>query len=191
MEPSEVADAVRRAAAGERAAWDELVASFSRLVWSIAVAHRLGPADSAEVAQTTWMRLVENLGRITQPERLGGWLATTARHESLRLLRLRGRELLTDDESRLDLGGYDDSPTPESVLLEHDRDRRLWRAFAALPEYCRTLLHLVVIIRPPYAEVSDALEMPVGSIGPTRARCLERLRKLLAADGMTSAAGGC
>ena len=181
---------MRRAAAGDRAAWDELVASFGRLVWSIAAAHRLGPADSAEVSQTTWLRLVENLDRISQPERLGGWLATTARRESLRLLRLRGRELPTDDEARLDGVPGVTAPTPESVTLDRERDRRLWRAFAALPDNCRVLLHMVVVVGPPYAEVADALEMPIGSIGPTRARCLDRLRRLLAADGMTSAAGG-
>lgn len=187
-----MADAVRRAAAGDKAAWDELVASFGRLVWSIATAHRLSPADAAEVSQTTWLRLVENLDRIKQPERLGGWLATTARHESLRQLRLRGREYPTDDESRLEapMGfGSVDAPTPESHTLDADRDRRLWRAFAALPESCRVLLHVVVVVGPPYAEVADALDMPIGSIGPTRARCLERLRRLLAADGMTSTTG--
>lgn len=181
---------MRRAAAGDRAAWDELVASFGRLVWSIAAAHRLGPADAAEVSQTTWLRLVENLDRITQPERLGGWLATTARRESLRLLRLRGREVLTDDERRLDLDGDDRTPSPEAATLDRDRDRRLWRAYAGLPDNCRVLLHLVVVVGPPYSEVADALDMPIGSIGPTRARCLERLRRLLAADGLTSAAGG-
>lgn len=188
LEPTEVADAVRAAAAGDRAAWDRLVAGFGRLVWSIAAAHRLGPADCAEVSQTTWLRLVENLDRISRPERLGGWLATTARRESLRLLKLRGREVLTEDESRLDPGA--DAPTPESVTLDRDRDRRLWRAFAALPENCRVLLRMVVVVAPPYAEVAEALDMPIGSIGPTRARCLERLRRLLAADGMTSATGG-
>jgi RNA polymerase sigma factor (sigma-70 family) len=186
VEPTDVADAVRRAAAGDRAAWEDLVAAFGRLVWSIAVAHRLPPADAAEVSQTTWLRLVENLDRITQPERLGGWLATTARRESLRQLRLRGRELPTDDESRLDRDAG--APSPESATLDLDRDRRLRSAFAALPQNCRLLLHLVVVVRPPYAEVAAALDMPIGSIGPTRARCLERLRRLLAADGMTSAA---
>lgn len=181
-----MADAVRRAAAGDRAAWDELVAAFGRLVWSIALAHRLGRADAAEVSQTTWLRLVENLDRITQPERLGGWLATTARRESLRQLRLRGREVPTDDESRLDHGST--APTPEGTVLDQERDRRLRAAFAALPENCRVLLHLVVVVRPSYAEVAAALDMPVGSIGPTRARCLDRLRRLLAADGMTSPA---
>ncbi len=188
VEPTEVADTVRRAAAGDKDAWDGLVTSFGRLVWSIAAAHRLGPADSAEVSQTTWLRLVENLDRISQPERLGGWLATTARRESLRLLRLRGREFPTDDESRLDLDAVGHAPTPESLTMDRDRDRRLWHAFAALPENCRVLLHMVIVVGPPYAEVAQALDMPIGSIGPTRARCLERLRRLLAAGGTTSAA---
>lgn len=190
MEPSDVADAVRRAAAGDKAAWNSLVESFSRLIWSVAGSHRLGPADSAEVVQTTWLRLLENLDRITYPERLGGWLATTARHESLRQLRLRGREIATDDESRLDGASPDGVPTPESVMLDRDRDRILWAAFAKLPDNCRDLLRLVVVVAPPYTEVAAALDMPVGSIGPTRARCLKRLRLLLAAGGMTDVAGG-
>ena len=176
-----MADAVRRAAKGDQRAWDALVGAFGRMVWAVATAHRLGPADAGEVSQTTWLRLVEHLDRIEQPERLGGWLATTARRESLRLLRLRSREFPTDDETRLDHGT--EGATPEAVVLEHERDAHLQRAFAALPERCRLLLHLVVVVKPPYAEVAAALDMPIGSIGPTRARCLERLRRLLAGDG--------
>ena len=192
MEPTEVADAVRAAAAGDRDAWDALVAGFGRLVFAIATAHRLSAADAAEVSQTTWLRLVENLDRISHPERLGGWLATTARRESLRLLRLHGREVLTEDESRLEPedGGRVPTPrTPEAVMLDLDRDHRLWRAFAGLSERCQILLQLVVVVAPPYAEIAEVLGIPVGSIGPTRARCLDRLRRLLAADGMTSATG--
>jgi RNA polymerase sigma factor (sigma-70 family) len=188
VEQSEVADTVRRAAAGDKAAWDAIVDSFSGLVWSISSGYRLG-ADAAEVVQTTWLRLLENLDRIREPERLGGWLATTARRESLRVLRLRGRELVTDDESRFDLGPSG-APTPEDALLDSDRRRLLWDAFARLPENCRRLLQLVVVVAPPYAEVAAALEMPIGSIGPTRARCLARLRRLLVAGGVTDAAGG-
>jgi RNA polymerase sigma factor (sigma-70 family) len=181
VEHSEVADAVRRAAEGDKAAWDALVESFSGLLWSVASSFRMGPADSAEVVQTTWLRLLENIDRIQHPERLGGWLATTARREALRLLRLRGRELVTDDDAQLDWHAPD-SPTPEDVLLDRDRDRLLWRAFARLPQKCRQLLELAVVVAPPYAEVAAALDMPIGSIGPTRARCLERLRRFLAGD---------
>ncbi len=189
VEPSEVADAVRRAAAGDKDAWNALIESFSRMVWSVASSHRLGPADAAEVVQTTWLRLLENLDRITQPERLGGWLATTARRESLRLLRLRSREVLTEEEAQLDRIAPTAS-SPEAVLLDRDRDHRLWVAYACLSERCRMLLALVVVDGPSYAAVAAELGIPVGSIGPTRARCLERLRRLLAADGMTEGTGG-
>ena len=189
VEQSEVAGAVARAADGDRGAWDAIVDSFAGLVWSVAIAHRLGPVDSAEVVQTTWLRLLENIARIRDPERLGGWLATTARRESLRLLRLRGRELVTDDESRFDHGPAR-APTPEQTYFDGDRDRTLWQAFALLPEKCRALLQLVIVVAPPYAEVAAALDMPIGSIGPTRARCLDRLRRLLASSGVTDALGG-
>ncbi len=183
-----MADAVRRAAKGDQRAWDTLVGAFGRMVWAVAIAHRLNAADAGEVSQTTWLRLVEHLDRIEHPERLGGWLATTARRESLRLIKLRAREFPTDDETRLDHAT--DGPTPETVALEHERAVHLRRAFAALPERCRVLLHLVVVVQPPYAEVAAALDMPIGSIGPTRARCLERLRRLLGGDDPTAVLGG-
>jgi RNA polymerase sigma factor (sigma-70 family) len=182
VEPSEVAGAVRRAAAGDQGAWAALVDDFTGLVWSVAAGHRLGPGDTAEVVQTTWLRLLENLGRIREPERLGGWLATTARRESLRLLRLRGREWPADAEQVLDREPAP-GPTPEEAVLDRDRDRRLWRAFARLPERCQRLLRLVVVLRPPYTEVAAIMDIPVGSIGPTRQRCLDRLRRQLAEGG--------
>lgn len=189
VDQSEVADTVRRAAAGDQAAWDAIVEGFGAMVWAVACGYRLGPVDAAEVSQTTWLRLLEHLDRIREPERLGGWLATTARHESLRLLRLRGREIVTDDETRFDHGpSYE--PTPEDLLVDSDRDRALWEVFARLPPRCRTLLELVIIVAPPYAEVAAALDMPIGSIGPTRARCLKLLRRMLVTDGVTDVAEG-
>jgi RNA polymerase sigma factor (sigma-70 family) len=190
VEQNEVADTVRRAAAGDKAAWDEIVTSFSGLVWSIAASHRLGPADAGEVAQTTWLRLLENLHRIREPERLGGWLATTARREALRLLKLHGREVVTDDEARFDEVSSA-VQSPEDVLLGSERKQQMRRAFAKLPEKCRRLLHLVIVVSPPYTVVAAILDMPIGSIGPSRARCLDRLRKLLDADGGAGPAVGC
>jgi RNA polymerase sigma factor (sigma-70 family) len=188
VEPSEVADTVRRAAEGDKSAWNALVENFSRMIWGIASAHRLGSADAGEVVQTTWLRLVEHLDRITYPERIGGWLATTARNESLRLLRLRGRESLSDDEDAWDRAP-DTAPPLEAQVLDRDRDRRVRAAYERLSERCRILLHLVVVLAPPYAEIAATLDMPVGSIGPTRARCLERLRRLLAEDGFVDGVG--
>ena len=185
MDPSEVADTVRRAATGDQVAWNALVEAYSGMVWAVASGFRLGRADVAEISQTTWMRLVEHLDRLDHPERVGGWLATTARHEGLRLLRLRARETPVADVDPPADGG----PTPESLAVDGDRARTLWSAFGRLPDNCRTLLRLCVIDRPPYAEIAELLNMPIGSIGPTRARCLQRLKKLLVADGLNAAGG--
>jgi RNA polymerase sigma factor (sigma-70 family) len=179
VEPDEVAETVRRAANGDTKAWETLVEAFGRMIWSVAVGHRLDAMDASEVSQTTWLRLLENLARIEHPERVGGWLATTARNESLRMLRLRGRELtVIDQESGIDWG-RSGGPTPETVVLTRDRDQRLWAAFGKLDKRCRRLLGLAVLEAPPYSVVAEELKMPVGSIGPTRARCLDRLRRLL------------
>lgn len=189
VEQSEVGDAVRRAVGGDQAAWDALVESFSGMIWSVATGHRLGPADAGEIVQTTWLRAVENLDRVREPDRFGGWLATTARRETLRLIRLRGREWAGGDDERLDRPDPA-ARTPEDVLLDRDRDRLLWAAFARLDQRCRRLLQLVVVVAPPYAEIAAALDMPIGSIGPTRARCLDKLRRALAADETSDAPGG-
>lgn len=183
MEPSEVADTVRRAAAGDKVAWEALIEGFSRMIWGVAIAHRLGPSDANEVAQTTWLRLLEHFDHIEHPERVGGWLAKTARNESLRMIRLRGRELPLGAEDGAVTWGTTATPTPEAVVLTRDRDRRLWSAFVRLDQRCQTLLRLAVLDQPPYAEVASRLSMPIGSIGPTRARCLDRLRRLLNGPG--------
>jgi RNA polymerase sigma factor (sigma-70 family) len=174
-----LATLVSAAASGHQEAWDAIVARFDRLVWATARAHRLTQADAADVAQTTWLRLVENLGRIREPEHLGAWLATTARRESLRHIRLHARELPTDESDALD--GPAESGA-EAVILE-ERDAGLWRAFGKLSERCQALLRLLVSDdEPTYGAIGVALGMPIGAIGPTRQRCLEKLRTLMARD---------
>lgn len=180
---AEVADLVARAADGDRDAWEALVDRFTNLVWSIARGYGLPDADAADVVQTTWLRLVEHLGRIREPERVGAWLATTARREALSTRRRATRAVVTEDE-RLDTG--DPAAGPETLALEADRDRLLLRGLSALTERCRVLLRVLSADPPPrYAEVSAALDMPIGSIGPTRARCLERLRAALQGTGLS------
>lgn len=181
------AELLRAAADGDRRAWDALVERFSGLVWSIARAHRLGAADAADVSQTAWLRLVENLGRIREPDRVGAWLATTTRNECLRVIRRSGRQVPTDMD--LDAEPPDTaSPLADEGLLTGERDAALWRAFSAIPERCQVLLRLLISDPPPsYEEIGAALGMPVGSIGPTRARCLEHLRRR---TGITSLLGG-
>jgi RNA polymerase sigma factor (sigma-70 family) len=176
------------ARAGDERAWNGLVEEFGSLVWSIARAHRLNDADAADVSQTAWLRLAEHLGRIRDPERVGAWLASTVRHECLRLLRRSQRELPAGDD--LPEPPSPGTPSPAAGLLRGERATALWAAFAELPERCRSLLRVLMADPPPaYEDVSEALAMPVGSIGPTRARCLERLRRLAARGGISAPAG--
>ncbi len=175
---------VRAAATGDERAWSELVARFEKLVWAVARGHRLSTDDAAEVAQTTWLRLAEHIDRLQDPERVGGWLATTARHESLRVLRGAGRQIPMGDD--LPEIGCPDAP-PDAELLRGERDGALWRAFSRLPARDQALLRLLVSDpMPSYEEIGAALDMPVGSIGPTRARCLERLRREAATEQLES-----
>jgi RNA polymerase sigma factor (sigma-70 family) len=184
MQNSRAGDLVQRAAGGDRAAWEELVERFSGLLWSIAIGYRLSQADAADVIQTTWLKLLEHLGTLRDPDRVGAWLATTARRECQRAVIQIGRMLPTDDERKLDVGTTD--MTPEAAVLTSERDRMLWEAFAKLSPHCQRLLRLLAVAAPSYEEVASTLDMPVGSIGPTRARCLERLRRNLVAGGISA-----
>jgi RNA polymerase sigma factor (sigma-70 family) len=175
----------RAAAGGDEAAWAGLVHRFAGLVWSVARAHGLSAADAEEVFQTTWLRLTEHIGRLKEPDRVAGWLATTARHECLKTIRAGTRTSPTAEISTLDRG---DDVTPEVLLLAAEdaaaqtaRLRRAWAAFQRLPERCRELLRVLMATPPlPYTEIAEMFGIAVGSIGPTRARCLRQLRELLA-----------
>ena len=172
---SDVAALVRAAAAGDERAWSALVDRFSKLVWAIARNHRLGADDAAEVSQTTWLRLAEHIDRLQDPSKVGGWLATTARHESLRVLRGAGRQIPMGDD--MPEPGHP-APAIDEELLRNERDRMLWQAFSRLPARDQALLRLLISDpMPSYEEIGAAMGMPVGSVGPTRARCLERLRR--------------
>jgi RNA polymerase sigma factor (sigma-70 family) len=180
-----VGDLVRAAGGGDFDAWNELVNRFAGMVWTVARRHRLSSADAADVSQTTWLRLVEQLNRIEHPERVGGWLATTARRESLRVLRLAERQVPSADEMFLDLT-LPEALAPDDVVANAERDRELWKVFSQLPSRCQLMLQLLGGDEPlSYAELSEVLDMPVGSIGPTRARCLEHLRRFAASRGIS------
>jgi RNA polymerase sigma factor (sigma-70 family) len=168
-------DLIRAANGGDQAAWEAIVDRFGGLVWSTARAHRLSPGDAADIAQTTWLRLVENLDRIKDPERLGAWLATTARRECLRHIRLHGRELVTGEESLFEASVEDHA---EKAVLTRERHAAVRGAFARISERCQALLRLLAAPEPlSYDEIGAALGMPIGAIGPTRARCLDQLRR--------------
>lgn len=181
---------VQAAAEGGQEAWNELVQRYDGLVWSVPRSYGLSAADAADVAQTTWLRLVERLSTIRDPERVGAWLATTARNECRQTLRRGGRQIPTDDDYQLEPPEPLSEPV-DAALLASERDAALWRSVDALPEVCRRLLRVLMADPPPtYEEVSAAIDMPVGSIGPTRGRCLQRLRDLVGAASSGAEPGG-
>ena len=144
----------------------------------------MSASDAADVSQTTWLRLVEHLDRIEQPDRIGGWLATTARRESLRVLRMAGRQVPTDEEFEPDL--CPDQLPPDHALIIDERNRTLNDLVDRLPDRCQLMLRLLGADSPlSYRELSEALDMPIGSLGPTRARCLEHLRRLALRSGLS------
>lgn len=180
---SEVTELVRAAADGHPASWNNLVDRYNGLVWSVARAHRLSAADVADVVQTTWLRAVEHLARLHDPESLGAWLATTARHESLRAIRLGSKHVPTSMDLAFDTP---DAAPVDAHLLEGERDRALWASLGRLDERCQALLRMLIADPPAnYDQISAALDMRIGSIGPTRGRCLERLRELAEAAGIS------
>jgi RNA polymerase sigma factor (sigma-70 family) len=171
---------VGAAAGGDQYAWEGLVAEFTPLVLRVARAHRLNDADAADVVQTTWLRLVEHFGQIQDPERIGAWLATTAARESARVLRRAKRQIVTD---HLPEASADDDVAGR--LVTQERNVAVRQAFRRLRKSDQALLSLLVSDpAPSYEQIGRILEIPVGSIGPTRARSLTRLRREAALAGL-------
>jgi RNA polymerase sigma factor (sigma-70 family) len=157
---------------------------FLPLVCAIVRQHRLGEADGDDVSQTVWLRLVEHLGALREPDALPGWIRTTTRNECLRVLGARGRVRPVDPQ---DHGGLDavEIDVADTELLAAERRQLLREALAELPTARRDLLALLLADPPvAYEEISARLGIPVGSIGPTRARALEQLRRTRALRGL-------
>lgn len=169
---------VTRARGGDQGAWNELIERYAPLVWAICSSYRLARSDIDDVAQCVWVLLVEKLDQIREPAALPGWLATTTHRECLRALRATRNQARTDPEA----GPLASPGVPVSLIEEQviaaERDAALRAAFAELPSGCQRLLTLLMSDPPAtYATVSAALDMPIGSIGPNRRRCLQRLRR--------------
>jgi RNA polymerase sigma factor (sigma-70 family) len=175
-----IAELVQGAAAGDAAAWDGLMDQYGRLIWSITRDFKLAESDASDVVQTTWLRLVEHIGRLEHPERVGAWLATTARNECLRSIASRKRLVLVGEEYGLEVIADHEQPADE-VVLAAERTRTVRDAVKLLPHRWQRLMELLMAEQP-YAVIADRLDLPVGSIGPTRGRCLDRLRVLLEAS---------
>jgi RNA polymerase sigma factor (sigma-70 family) len=166
---------VRAAAGGDDDAWNRLVDGFAGVVWSVTRSFGLNHVDAADVSQTTWLRLAENLDRLRDPARVGGWLVTTARREAIRTLEWAGRERPVDDRFEEIDERLEDAA---AGMIRNESDRALWNAFASMPLPCRSLLRMLMVDPPPsYTEVSQILGVPVGSIGPRRGRCLQAMRE--------------
>jgi RNA polymerase sigma factor (sigma-70 family) len=177
---------VRAAARGDAPAWNQLVDRFDDLVWSICRRYRLTDDDAADAVQLTWLRLLEHLDRIREPERLAGWLATTCRRECLSLLR-RSRSSVSVEPEHLDhlIGGGSAADEPVLTAVEH---AALWQAFQLLSDWCQRVLRELIVDAedgpPSYRLAAARLQVPPGSLGPTRGRCLQQLRKLLDRGGI-------
>src|SRR5215469_17007953 len=185
---SVVADSVARARSGDAQAWDELVERYAPLIWSICRNHRLGRADADDAGQSVWLHLVDHLDQIREPAALAGWLATTTRRECARLVRAaRGPHAARyplDAETMAD----ERAGAAEQDLLGAERHAALRQAFAGLPPDGQRLMALLLADPPvPYAQISARLGIPIGSIGPTRRRYLDRMRRHPAIAALTAA----
>jgi RNA polymerase sigma factor (sigma-70 family) len=165
---------VAEAARGDREAWDALVDAFGGLVWAVIRGVGLYGPDAADVSQTTWLRCVEHLDRLRDPARIGSWLASTARHECYRVLRRRGRAVPVGDPP--EVSDLSDRELDHALVAGEDHEA-LVAALERVPSRCQSLLRLLIADPPlSYDEISDVLDMPKGSIGPTRMRCLDHVR---------------
>ncbi|HZM76258.1 MAG TPA: sigma-70 family RNA polymerase sigma factor [Candidatus Limnocylindrales bacterium] len=182
--PARMAMCLERARSGDMAALDQAVRELSPLLWHVARSQGLSAEDAADVVQTTWLELVRQLNVIRSPQTLIAWLVRVTRRESWRVNTRQHR-----DPAREALGEtVDPWPELEERLETGERHRVLWHHFQRLSESCRVLLRIIALTdRPDYEAVAKALKMPRGSIGPTRGRCLSKLRAMLVADSTWSA----
>jgi RNA polymerase sigma factor (sigma-70 family) len=173
-----VTDLLTRAGSGDKQAWDALVERYAPLIWSICRRHGLGGADTEDVAQNVWLTLVNQLGTLRDPAALPGWLATTTRRECGRILRAARRPHDAGRAPDAETIPDEQAVTVEQELLAAERHAALREALAQLPPCCQQLIALLTESPPPsYTQISARLGLPTGSIGPSRGRCLDKLRR--------------
>jgi len=174
---SGLTETVEAARGGDREAWNRLVERYMPLVLSVAGRYRLNPDDVADVSQALWLRLVEHLDQIREPRALPGWIVTTTTNEALRLLKTRQRTVPIDPQTGVTLDGTPDGVSIDDELLRDERHQALRDGLREVRPQQRELL-ILLLVDPPlsYDDISKRLGIPKGSIGPTRARCLEALR---------------
>jgi RNA polymerase sigma factor (sigma-70 family) len=167
---------------GQESAWEELVSRYERLVYTIPIRYGLTPSEVDDVYQSVWMALIKHIETLRRPDRIGAWLVTTARRECWE--RRRGADFKRSVSSNLETLLVDRDGgelTPEEVVAVFRQHEALREAIECLDERCRKLLwHLYYDSTiPSYADIAEKMDMPIGSIGPLRARCLKKLRKIL------------
>ena len=179
---------VLRARDGDERAWAALVERYAPLIWSLCRRYRLDATDTADVGQTVWLLLVNQLGKIREPAALAGWLATTTRRECARVLNRAQMPHVARHEPDAENIPDGETETIEQGLLAAERHAALRDAFTQLPPRDQRLIALLIEDPPvPYAEISTKLGIPVGSIGPNRRRCLDKLRHHPAIAALSSA----
>jgi RNA polymerase sigma factor (sigma-70 family) len=168
-------DAFRRWRTGDDPALDDLVRMMSPVLWHVVRATGLDRETAEDVVQNTWLTMVRSADSVRDPQAITRWLCTAARREAWRVSKVSARTRPVDDDvlgARMPV-----QASPESEVVTGDERERLWQALSRLPERCQRLLRIVAWEpRPDYSSVAESLEMPIGSIGPTRRRCLDKLR---------------
>lgn len=179
---AQATDGFNRWVAGDPAGLDDLVAVMTPVLWHVVRAYRLSEQAAEDVIQTTWLALVRRRASILDPVAVGGWLTTTARREAWRVSSAKSGATPVEDDDLAPL--LPRQRSAEESVVQEDEGSRLWAAVDSLPERCRRLLRIVAFEnRPDYRELATDLGMPVGSIGPTRGRCLAKLRVALMQAG--------
>jgi RNA polymerase sigma factor (sigma-70 family) len=177
LEPKQQAELITSAVGGDQAAWSQLVDNFSGLVWSLLRSHNMYGAEASDIFQTVWLRCVEHLAGLRDPSMLAAWLATTTRRECYRVTRKRERV-----GSNADLPEFADPAwrDPSETVIASEQLTAFRAGMTRLGSACQELLRLLCLDPPvSYDELSEMLDIPKGSIGPTRQRCLERLRRII------------
>ncbi|MDE9365749.1 sigma-70 family RNA polymerase sigma factor [Luteipulveratus sp. YIM 133132] len=176
---TQAADCFRRWSSGDAEALDGMVRALSPVLWQVVRAYGLDRDRAEDVVQSTWLALVRRRDSINDAQAVGSWLTTTARREAWRVSRLEGRaEPVSDEVIELKVP---ERRSAEAEAIAHDEGERLWAGVSQLSDRCQRLLRVIAFSdRPDYSGLALELGMPVGSIGPTRGRCLDKLRTLLA-----------
>jgi RNA polymerase sigma factor (sigma-70 family) len=184
VEPPSDTDLVERVRAGDQQAWAELIARYGGRVWAVARSQGLDRERASDVVQTVWLNLLHGIDNIREPGAIAAWLVTVARREAIRVDRLSKRAVLVDEGSFERRAAVTDDL--DRVAIRNDNSVLIQRAVGHLGDRCRELLRLLYSSDElSYTEIAATMQMPIGSVGPTRARCLDRLRTLATAEGLT------